>query len=358
MKKQVFSTRNLILMFAPVIFVLIMLNLGIPQQLLTAVHVGGESYNVVEYNYYFCTEYYDFVTENYNRLDEVGLDVRRSLKRQSYDGEQTWRDHFQALTLNVMQEYAILRSEAEAAGFDARGQVDQVLSQKAEELREATLNGGFTKIDSYLTSYYDGGMTEEIFYEQLARQTLAEAYREVVLEQLAPEEAAVEEYKRANLSGEDYATADVVIAFFAPALDRVTGQAEERQWDNARTLAEAALERAQAEGGTLDAYTDIARRYSQLADGPEEGRYPALTKDGLEDELADWCFDPAREAGDTAIRKGESGWYLVYFNGWGESSLTVEAQKALLEERYQQWLEERAGQWPVTTNAIPMLIAK
>ncbi len=358
MKKQVFSTRTLILMFAPVIFVLIILHLGIPQQLLTAVHVGGESYNVVEYNYYFCTEYYDFVAEHYDRLDEAGLDVRRSLKRQSYDGEQSWRDYFRALALDDMREYAILRSEAEAAGFDAQERVDQALAQKAEELREAALNGGFTKIDSYLTSYYDGGMTEEIFYDQLARQTLAEAYREVVLEALAPADDAVEEYKRAHLSGEDYDTADVVIAFFAPALDRVTGQAEEHQWDNARTRTEAALERAQAEGGSLDAYADIARRYSQLAGGPEGGRYPALTKDGLEEELADWCFDPAREAGDTAIRKGESGWYLVYFNGWGESSLTVEAREALLEERYQQWLAERAGQWPVTTSAIPMLIAK
>ena len=56
--------------------------------------------------------------------------------------------------------------------------------------------------------------------------------------------------------------------------------------------------------------------------------------------------------------RGEAGWYLVYFNGWGDSSLTVEARALLLEQRYAQWLDQRAAQWPVRTSAIPMLIAK
>ena len=39
--KKVFSKRNLIIMFFPVIFVLVILTLGLPQQVLTAVTIGG-----------------------------------------------------------------------------------------------------------------------------------------------------------------------------------------------------------------------------------------------------------------------------------------------------------------------------
>ena len=358
MKKRVFSPRNLIIMFAPVVFVLVTLNLGLPQQLLTAVRVGGEAYSTAEYNYYFCTEYYGFVADHADELEALGLNTRRSLKKQSYSEGVTWRDHFRSLALARMQEYAVLRGEAEAAGFTADAAVAEACSLRARDLEDYCVNYGVSGVDSYLTSYYDAGMTQEIYYEQLGRQTLAEAYRAEVLEQLAPGADQVEAYRRANLSGQDYDTADVVVSFFSPAADRTDGLSGERQWDNAETLARTALERANGAGGDLAAFEEMAGRYSQLADGPARGRYPQLRKDGLDEALSAWCFDPARVSGDAAVLRGEAGWYLVYFNGWGDSSLTVEARDLLLAERYAQWLDERAAQWPVSTSAIPMLIAK
>lgn len=358
MKKRVFSPRNLIIMFAPVVFVLVTLNLGLPQQLLTAVRVGGEAYSAAEYNYYFCTEYYGFVADHAGELEALGLNTRRSLKKQSYSGGGTWRDHFRGLALARMQEYAVLRGEAASAGFTADAAVANACSLRARELEDYCVNYGVSGVDSYLTSYYDAGMTQEIYYGQLGRQTLAEAYRAEVLEQLAPAADQVEAYRRANLSGQDYDTADVVLSFFSPALNRTTGLSGEWEWDNAGALARAALERANANGGDLAAFEETAGRYSQLADGPARGRYPELQKDGLDEALSAWCFDPARASGDAAVLRGEAGWYLVYFNGWGESSLTVEARALLLAERYAQWLDQRAAQWPVSTSAIPMLIAK
>lgn len=359
MKNKVFSKRNLIIMFFPVVFVLIILTLGLPQQMLTAVRVGEEKYSIAAYNYYYYEAYYGFANENYEDLDAIGLNINQDLRRQSYDSETTWAQHFRAVTLEDMQEYTILRCEAEKAGFDAADEVEAKRAESEALIREACIQSNVTNVDKYLTQLYDAGMTEDIYYAQLANRTLAEAYRDEVLAQLAPSDSEVEAYKAEHYTGGEYATVDVVVAYFAPARDRVTGEQEQRQWDNAETLAQAVLERAEELGGDLAAFETVAARYSQLGDEDvPDGHYTGLTREELEEELQDWCYDSARSEGDSAILRGEKGWYLIYFNGYGESNLTLQAGEDLLQEQYQAWLAEREASYPLETSAIPMVIAR
>lgn len=72
------SKRILFIMFFPVVFVLIMLTIGLPQQLLTAATVGTEKFKVTDFNFYYYEAYYSFVNENYNRLGDIGLNIEKS----------------------------------------------------------------------------------------------------------------------------------------------------------------------------------------------------------------------------------------------------------------------------------------
>lgn len=357
--KKVFSKRNLIIMFFPVVFVLVILTLGIPQQLLTAVNIGGEKYTIVDYNFYYYEAYYNFANENYANLGELGLNLNASLKSQDYDENTTWAQHFREVTLADMQEYAILRHEAEAAGFDASQAVAEVHAEKEELIRTYCVMNNVNDPDQYLSQLYDAGMTEKIYYEQLDQRSLAEGYRAQVLQELTPTDQEAEEYAQSYTGQEDYQTADVVVAYFPPAEDRVTGESEERQWDNAETLAQAALDRAEENGGDLEAYIAVAAQFSQLEDEDHaDGHFASLTKEDVEEMLEEWCFDPNRQSGDSAVLRDDTGCYLVYFNGFGESVLTARAREDLRQERYQQWLQERQGDYPVQTNGLGMLIAR
>ena len=89
-----------------------------------------------------------------------------------------------------------------------------------------------------------------------------------------------------------------------------------------------------------------------------DGHFDALTKQDVEEVLEAWCFDPARQSGDSAVLRDDTGCYLVYFNGFGESNLTIRARADLLEQNYQQWLEQRKGDFPVKTSGLGMLIAR
>ena len=201
-------------------------------------------------------------------------------------------------------------------------------------------------------------MTEKIFYTQLASRTRAEAYRAVVLEELAPSAADAEEFARNYAGAEEYQTADVVVTMVKPAADRSSGETEERQWENAETYAKAIQTRAEQNGGGLDAYTALASWYSDLNDTDHpDGHFAALTKDDVEDTLEAWCFDSARQSGDSAVLRDETGVYLVYFNGFGETNLIAQAREQLLQERYEQWREEHKTGHEVSTSGFGMLIA-
>jgi hypothetical protein len=358
--KELFSKRTLIIICIPALFVLIILTIGIPQQLLTAVDVGSEKYNIAAYNYYYYEAYYSFVTEHQNELADLGLNVNGDLDKQNYDDTTTWAEYFRQIALANMQEYAVLNNEAESAGYDASEEVESVRAENEENIRTYCVNSNISDPDKYLSQVYDGGMNEKIFYAQLANRTSAESYRTVVKEQLTPTDDEVEEYRQKYYdTSTDYLTADVVVTYFVPGTDRSSGETEEHQWENAGKLAEAAHERAEANGGDLDAYIAVATQFSELEDdSAPDGHFSALTKDDVEDVLEAWCFDESRQSGDSVVLRDDTGWYLVYFNGWGESALTVQARDALIQERYDQWLNERETAYPVKTHGFAMIIAR
>lgn len=357
--KKVFSKRNLIIMFFPVVFVLVILTLGLPQRVLTAATIGGEKYTVVDYNFYYYEAYYNYVNDHYDQLGELGLNINASLKSQQYDEDTTWEQYFRQRTLEDMQEYAILCHEAEQAGFDASEEIAATQGEKQALIRDYCIANNIGDVNKYLSQLYDGGMTEQVYYEQLSRRTLAECYREQVLAELAPDDAAVAEQAQRYGGEEEYQTADVVVAYFPPATDRVTGQSEERQWQNAETLAQAAQARAEEQGGDLEAYLEVAAQFSRLEDEDHpDGHFPNLTKQDVEEVLEAWCFDPARQSGDSAVLRDDTGCYLVYFNGFGESNLTLRARADLLDQNYQQWLQDRQENFAIETNGLGMLIAR
>lgn len=53
-----------------------------------------------------------------------------------------------------------------------------------------------------------------------------------------------------------------------------------------------------------------------------------------------WAFDGARAAGDVTSIRGEDGWYVLYFDGPGQTASRVIADKQLRTERYKQWTTE------------------
>ena len=58
------------------------------------------------------------------------------------------------------------------------------------------------------------------------------------------------------------------------------------------------------------------------------------------EDVLDWAFDKARTKGDVTTIRGEDCWYVLYFDGFGETASRMIADKQLRTERYKEWTAE------------------
>lgn len=345
-----------LIILIPVILVLLLLNTGWLQGMVPAVTVYGQSYSALEFRYYFYDAYYDYVNEHAEHLAELGLDVSKALKDQSFDGEQTWQDHFKAEALAALEEDTLLLEAAEEAGYTAQEEVQAACDARLEELRQYCVDTGLKSLGDYFTSYYDTGMTQDLYLELYSGQILAESYRKALEEELGPSEADVEDYVAALGTAADY-TADLSLAYFEAEADRVSGQPEQRQWDNAQTLGEAFLDRWAQVGGGTERFCAMAVAYTRAEEVPQDGVWTDMAADDLEDEVAQWCFQGQPAVGETALLQGEKGWWAVCYLGQGEDARAIQARQDLWQARYDQWRAQRQADRTTATHALGMAIA-
>lgn len=76
-------------------------------------------------------------------------------------------------------------------------------------------------------------------------------------------------------------------------------------------------------------FADLAHSYSQdTASALDGGAYRRVSKGELPAELDAWCFDPARQAGDTTIITNDTGIHILYFSGRQSVAAVEEADAA------------------------------
>ncbi len=106
--------------------------------------------------------------------------------------------------------------------------------------------------------------------------------------------------------------------------------------------------------GTEATFGEYARKYSKdpgtLVNG---GHYQNIRKGQMIKVLDEWCFDPARQTGDTAILRSDFGVHIVYFSG-SHPAAWKEAQEEYLRQQQNALLSEIRDAYPleVAYNAI------
>lgn len=99
------------------------------------------------------------------------------------------------------------------------------------------------------------------------------------------------------------------------------------------------------EKGTEATFANLAHKYTKdPGTAVNGGWYRGIRKGQMLSVIDDWCFDPARQAGDTTVLRSDYGVHILYFSG--SKSLTREdaeeeyyrqQQKALIEEAKQAY---------------------
>lgn len=108
--------------------------------------------------------------------------------------------------------------------------------------------------------------------------------------------------------------------------------------------------------GTEATFGDTAHRESQdTGMGENGGKYLGIRKGELTEELDAWCFDTARQPGDTTILRSPCGIHILYFSGIREIAC-AEAEEDFYRRAQEAILAEAKEMFPleVTYSSIAL----
>ena len=116
-------------------------------------------------------------------------------------------------------------------------------------------------------------------------------------------------------------------------------------------------DRAQWQAGeaTEESFAELAKENTADSNGAQGGLYENVTRGTMVTEFNDWCFDPARKAGDTGIVKTTYGYHIMYFVGTAsETFWELQVTNALKSEDMSTWSEEKTEGYTAEQSSFGM----
>ena len=106
---------------------------------------------------------------------------------------------------------------------------------------------------------------------------------------------------------------------------------------DAHAKAEELLAQWQAGEATEASFADLAMKESADGSKYDGGLYTEVYEGQMVTEFNDWCFDPARQSGDTGVVDTQYGSHVMYFSGVNLNRWQSQAAGALRSEAYADW---------------------
>ena len=346
--------------------VIVLLNTNLLYRGTTAVTIGDEKYTNAEFQYYYYSELMSFQTDN---AAIVGMlfDTSTDLGKQDFDPDMaaalgmtlpesmgdgegaSWEDYFRAAALENMREVTALYTAATAAGYTLSEDDAATIDETIASLETAADTYGWKDGDAYASVIYGKGVDLDTVRKLMERSSIASAYAQDMFDsfEYTPEELAeyYDEYADVfdTLSFEYYLVSAEQVETTETVTDEETGEETEQTTEAVTDETMAAAEQQAEdiltayESGTEAAALSFAEAIAEVM-GDEAGEpYDYTLTQGyyvstyLNDNIADWVLDSAREPGDTTIIENEgSGYYVVAFYGRSDNDVDTVSFRHIL----------------------------
>lgn len=123
------------------------------------------------------------------------------------------------------------------------------------------------------------------------------------------------------------------------------------EWAAAYEKAQSVLKEWQDGDATEDSFASLAKDNSSDGSAEDGGLYENVYPGQMVSNFGNWCFDSAREAGDTAIVQSEYGYHIMYFVGQtGTPVWQYTAQQALASQDSESASDALDEKYTIDTN--------
>ena len=146
-----------------------------------------------------------------------------------------------------------------------------------------------------------------------------------------------------SVNDNTYALADVrhiLVAFEGGTYNSTTGSTtySDAEKAAAKKEAEKLLQMWKDGEATEDSFAALANEHSDDGDGTTGGLYEAVYPGQMVTNFNDWCFDDARQSGDTGIVESTYGYHVMYYVGDNEQNYRdYMITNDMLSEDMEEW---------------------
>lgn len=307
---------------------------------------------------YYYQQFFTFLSENSATIAQH-MDVHTPLSEQlSFHNSYTWEKYFLHAALADFAQTHALAQAAYASGYVLSEEDEQYIlnidspdSSFAEEYTAA----GFSDLASYLTAFFGAGVDAKVYRRYLRDYFVANDYSRNLQAGLesAVTAADIAAYYDENAAAyEESGVLKCNNVTVRHILIRPEGEKSaeandwtQSQWDAAKEEAQAIYDRFLA--NPSESFFAVLANENSDDDGSNKvgGLYESIAPGDM--PFGDWCFEAAREAGDSTMVQSQVGWHIIYFveqtaeNAW-EATARTDLLQAQMDEAIQALLEQYA----------------
>ena len=324
----------------------------------TALTIDGEKYSAAEVNFYYQNVYRGFLQSNSYFISYLGLDTNASLKSQTVNATaasmmgveegSSWHDYIMDNTVKQMTMIQRGLKQAQEEGYQFPASVQEQYEDSLNSLKTSAESTGMS-VKAYLQKNLGAIMTEKVYNQQVLRMLQYQAYAQSYSDSLTYTDAELEAAYQADPKAYDKAAWEyVVVSGAADSTTDADGNTveptdEENAAAKAKAESDAAAVLARVQGG--EALEDVAKDYESASYTSTD----AGSNNGS--DVANWVFDSARKAGDSAVVASDSNCYVVVFRSVGRQEYATKDVRHILFKVDESALDSEAETYEADLQA-------
>ena len=309
-----------------------------------------------ELPYYYWQQYYTLMN-NYGSYASYFIDASTPFDQQMclFDDTLTWQQYFLQAAISNYENVSAVWQSARLAGFELSQEDQDYLADLGNQITMAAATYGFGSADEYLQTAYGPSATLTDYRNFVERQMTASAYLQACVDEKTYTEDDIskyfddnaESYTSSGIEKSDVKMVNVRHILIQPEGTNDDGTYTDEAWAEAEKKANALLDEWKNGEHTEASFAYMAAENSTDPGSAENGGlYEDIYPGQMVDAFDAWCFDPARQPGDTGIVKTDYGYHIMYFSSTGEHAYWyVRAEDDYLNELSVSVLQELAAKF-------------
>ncbi len=297
----------------------------------------------------FCSNYSDYLA--------YLMDPTQPLDTQIYDQTtgQTWQQFFLEQALASFKAYSAMADAADAAGYELDSSMTDYLDTLADNFASYAESAGLDGADAYAQYVFGPGADVAGYTEFMRAYMVQGGYGSELYNSFDPTDEEVETYydENAETYAEDGVAKDeTVLVNVRHILIQPSDTSDDSAWESAEGQANTLLQQWKDGEATEDSFAELATTWtSDLGSKETGGLYENVYPGQMVAEFNDWCFDEARQVGDTAVVKTDYGYHIMYFSGKTDTLFwRYRARLDLISQLYQDAVKAQQEQHTLETN--------